>query len=238
MNDLSGAEVPVRVLAFDVFGTVVDWYTSVADEVRSRGLPVDAGEFALAWRAGYKPGMQRVARGERPWTRLDELHREILEQVLDDFGVRTLGEADKDALNTVWHRLEPWPDTVDGLARLRNRYALCTLSNGDVDLLTDMAEHAGLPWDRVLSAETFGHYKPAPETYLGAAESFGVRPDEVMMVAAHQEDLTAARACGLNTAYVERPREYGPTAAKDVSADPANTVHARDLRHLATVLGC
>jgi 2-haloacid dehalogenase len=228
----------VQVLTFDVFGTVVDWHGGVVREVQALCPGVDANAFALAWRAGYQPAMQRVRSGELGWTRIDELHRLILDQVLIDFGQTQLDEAQRRHLNTAWHRLDPWPDTLAGLARLKSRFIICSLSNGNIGLLTRMAKRAGLPWDCILSAETFGHYKPAPETYLGAARLFDVEPDQVMMVAAHQDDLVAARACGLATAYIERALEYGAQQVKDVSPDPANTWHARNLLHLAEQLGC
>ncbi len=228
----------IKVLAFDVFGTVVDWHGSVAREVAAMGLDVDANAFALAWREGYVPAMQRVMSGELGWTRLDDLHRLILDQVLDRFRVSGLTEEQKWELNRVWHRLDPWPDSVEGLRRLKERYLICTLSNGNLGLLTNMSKHAGLPWDCILSAEVFRKYKPAPETYLGVADVFGVAPADVMLVAAHQDDLDAARGCGLQTAYIERPREFGPTQDKDVSPQPTNTLHARDLVALAAQLGC
>jgi 2-haloacid dehalogenase len=227
----------VDVLAFDVFGTVVDWYSSVAAEVTGLGLPVDGGRFALAWRARYVPTLRRVAAGELDWAPLDDLHRLMLEDCLDEFGVRGLSEEQKRHLTGAWHRLRPWPDSVEGLARLKRRYVICTLSNGNIGLLTRMAKHAGLPWDCILSAENFRRYKPDPATYLGIAKVFGVEPAQVLMVAAHHDDLSAARRCGLPTAYVERPQELGPQG-KDVSPDPATTLHVRDLHDLADQLAC
>lgn len=222
-----------RVLAFDVFGTVVDWHGSIRREVDRMGLGVDGGAFALAWRAGYQPAMRRVMSGELGWTLLDALHRMILDEVLEQFRIRHLTEAEKHHLNKVWHRLDPWPDAVAGLARLRSRYIVCTLSNGNLGLLTHMAKHAALPWDCILSAEVFKAYKPDPATYLGVARVFDLAPAAVMLVAAHQDDLAAARACGLQTAYIERPAEFGSDRLKDVSPDPANTLHARDFLDLA-----
>src|SRR5919112_1638306 len=182
----------VRALAFDVFGTVVDWHGGVAREVR-RLLPgVDADAFATAWRWRYEPSMDRVRRGERAWAVLDTLHRESL-----------------DALVLAWHRLDPWPDSVTGLTELRERFVVASLSNGNVSLLVDMAKRAGLPWDAVLSAELFGHYKPDAEVYDGAARLLGLAPEQVLMVAAHVDDLAAARRRGLRTAYVYRPDEFG-----------------------------
>lgn len=187
----------IEVLAFDVFGTVVDWYGSVAAEVAAMGLPVDAGRFAVAWRAGYQPALERVRSSKLGWTSLDDLHRAILDDLLVEFGVSGLAEAEARELTRAWHRLNPWPDAVEALTRLRRRFLLCTLSNGNIGLLTRMAKNANLPWDCVLSAETFHRYKPEPEVYLGAARVFDVEPGRVMMVAAHTDDLAAARACGL-----------------------------------------
>lgn len=225
------------MLAFDVFGTVVDWHGSIVDEVSAMGLAVDADAFARAWRAGYKPAMQRVMSGELGWTLIDDLHRMILDDLLRRFGLDHLDESQRCHLNKIWHRLRPWPDTVEGLRRLRRRYMLCTLSNGNIGLLAEMAKHAGLPWDCILSAEVFRAYKPDPATYLGVASTFAVQPHEVMLVAAHQDDLDAARACGLATAYIERPLEYGPNQVKDVAPDPNNSLHATSLEHLAAQLG-
>jgi len=226
-----------QVLAFDVFGTVVDWHGGILREVAQvLGLRVDAGAFALAWRAGYQPAMRRVMSGELGWTLIDDLHRIILEEVLEQFGVRDLGTAEKLHLNKAWHRLDPWPDVVQGLTRLKRCYIISTLSNGNIGLLTHMAKHGGLPWDCILSAEGFKAYKPDPATYLGVARVFDLEPAAVMLVAAHQDDLAAARACGLQTAYIERPSEFGADRIKDVSPDPANTLHARDLLDLADQL--
>jgi 2-haloacid dehalogenase len=206
----------VKALTFDVFGTVVDWRGSLIREGRALGrarkLDVDWTAFADAWRAGYRPAMDRVRRGELPWMNIDALHRLILEELLEGFAVRRLNEAHKDRLNSAWHRLKPWPDALPGLRRLKKKYVIATLSNGNVALLTNMAKNAGLPWDCILSAELFRHYKPDREAYLGAAALLGFRPREVMMVAAHADDLMAARKAGLRAAYVHRPREFGPGA--------------------------
>jgi 2-haloacid dehalogenase len=235
--DSQGA-VGIKILAFDVFGTVVDWHKGVADEVRSMNLDVDGNQFALAWRAGYMPAIRKVMSGELGWTSIDGLHRMILEELLAMFRLSHLTEQEKSNLNRVWHRLDPWPDSVQGLTRLKSRYTVCTLSNGNIGLLADMAKHAALPWDCILSAEVFRKYKPDPAAYLGVAQIFDVDPNEVMMVAAHQDDLAHARACGLRTAYIERPLEFGPLQKKDVSPDADNTLHARDLIELADLLGC
>jgi 2-haloacid dehalogenase len=228
----------IKVLAFDVFGTVVDWHGAVAREIAALRPGIDANAFALAWRAGYAPAMARVMAGELGWTLIDDLHRMILDDILPRFGIDDLSEAQKKDLNKVWHRLDAWPDTVAGLTRLKSRYTICTLSNGNIGLLTNMAKRAGLPWDCILSAEVFRKYKPDPATYLGVAQVFDLAPREVMLVAAHQSDLAAARACGLQTAYIERPREFGPTQPKDVSPHPDNTLHAASLIALADMLGC
>jgi 2-haloacid dehalogenase len=227
-----------QVLAFDIFGTVVDWHGSIAREVAALYPEVDANAFALAWRAGYQPAMQRVRSGELGWTRIDELHRLILDKILPRFGLTYLDEEERAHLNRAWHRLDPWPDTVAGLTRLKSRFTICTLSNGNIGLLTNMAKRAGLPWDCILSAEVFRAYKPDPRTYLGVAQTFDLAPERVMLVAAHQDDLAAARGCGLQTAYIERPFEFGLEQAKDVSPDQANTLHAQDLLQLAEQLGC
>jgi 2-haloacid dehalogenase len=228
----------IRVLAFDVFGTVVDWHGTIAREVDALGLGVDGDRFALAWRAGYLPAMQRVAAGAQGWTKLDDLHRQILDQLIAHFAITQLDEAAKRELNRVWHRLDPWPDSVPGLTRLKQRFTICTLSNGNLGLLANMAKHAQLPWDCVLSAEIFRKYKPDPATYLGVAEIFDVRPSQVMMVAAHAPDLAAARRCGLQSAFIERPRELGPNQHKDITAHPDDRLHATSLIDLADQLGC
>lgn len=202
-----------RVLAFDVFGTVVDWRSSIIGELtrfgEAHGVQHDWATFTDEWRGGYPAAMDRVRNGELPWTRLDALHRGILDDLLDRAGITSIPEADLDALNRAWHRLDPWPDSVAGLTRLKGRFIITTLSNGNVSLLTNMAKHAGLPWDCVISAELFHHYKPDPQAYLGCADLLDVSPGEVMLVAAHPSDLRAARDAGLMTAYVLRPLERG-----------------------------
>ncbi|MES2107047.1 MAG: haloacid dehalogenase type II [Pseudomonadota bacterium] len=234
----ASAHQDIKVLAFDIFGTVVDWHGSIAREVKAMGLPVDGDKFALAWRAGYVPAMQRVMSGELGWTLIDDLHRMILDSILADFNISSLDEEQKRHLNKVWHRLAPWPDSVAGLHRLKSAFTICTLSNGNIGLLSNMAKNAGLPWDCILSAEVFRKYKPDPATYLGVSQVFDVKPEQVMLVAAHQSDLDAASACGLKTAYIERPLEHGSRQPKDVSADPRNTFHARSLIELADLLDC
>jgi 2-haloacid dehalogenase len=228
-----------RILAFDIFGTVVDWHGSIAREVDAMHLGVSGGDFALAWRAGYRPAMQRVMSGELGWTLIDDLHRMILDGVLQQFRIADrLYEAQKKHLNKIWHRLDAWPDSVEGLRRLKSRFTICTLSNGNIGLLANMAKRAGLPWDCILSAEVFRAYKPDPATYLGVARVFDVAPQEVMLVAAHPDDLTGARACGLSTAYIERPLEFGPSQPKDISPRAEDDLHATSLMDLADRLGC
>lgn len=231
-------EERVKVIGFDVFGTVVDWYSSIAREVETIAPGVDGGAFALAWRAGYWPAFARVRRGELGWTRLDDLHRSVLDEILPRFGLQDLDEGARAHLNLAWHRLDPWPDAIAGLARLKRRYTICTLSNGNIGLLANMAKRAGLPWDLILSAEVFRHYKPDPEAYLGMAGVFGLQPGETMLVATHQKDLARAQACGLATAFVERPLEMGPGGSKDDTRDPRFDLHATDFLDLAEQLGC
>lgn len=227
----------IRALVFDVFGTVVDWRGSIVRECRALGrrrrIAADWEAFADAWRAGYRPAMARVRSGELPWMNIDQLHRMILDGLLARFGLESLTEDELDYLNRVWHRLEPWPDARRGLALLKRRHVIATLSNGNLSLLVDLAKYGGLPWDAVLSAELFRHYKPDPETYLGAAAMLGFEPSEVMMVAAHKDDLRAAQACGLAAAFVKRPREHGPKVKVDVAPEPDFEFNARDFVDLA-----
>ena len=231
----------VKALTFDVFGTVVDWRGSIIRDCTKfgaeRGINIDWGTFADTWRGAYRPSMDRVRRGELPWTNLDTLHRMVLDELLVKFGISGLSEPDIDHLNHVWHRLDPWPDSVEGLTRLRKRFILATLSNGNVALLTNMAKYGGLPWDCILSAELPKHYKPDPETYLSAAELLGLRPDQVMMVAAHKDDLRAAQRSGLKAAFVTRPYERGPNHTPDLSPDPGFDFNASDFNDLAGKLG-
>jgi 2-haloacid dehalogenase len=233
MADLSH----VQALTFDVFGTVVDWRGTLIREGQafgaSGGLNVDWAAFADAWRAGYRPAMDRVRRGELPWTNIDGLHRLILDQLLVRFDIQGLSEADKDHLNRAWHRLDPWPDAIAGMQRLRTRYVLASLSNGNVALLVNMAKRAGLPWDCVLSSELAKHYKPDPQVYRLAAQLLGLAPHQVMMVAAHNGDLLAAQAVGFATAFVLRPTEYGPSQTTNLQADPSIDVVATDYGDLA-----
>jgi 2-haloacid dehalogenase len=237
---LSPFERSPKALAFDVFGTVVDWHGGVAREAAAlaaqHGIQGDWAAVANDWRAGYAPAMDKVRQGQLPWTHIDTLHRMILEQIVERHGLGILNEAEREHLNRAWHRLPPWPDTVPGLVRLKRRFTLTTLSNGNFSLLTEMAKYSGLPWDCVISAELFGHYKPDPETYLGCARLLDVTPGELMLVACHPSDLRAARANGLRTAYVPRPFEYGPSTALPAIVAGEFDVVANDFEQLADLL--
>jgi 2-haloacid dehalogenase len=230
--------VDVRALVFDVFGTVVDWRSGVAREARRLlGEEVDAEAFADAWRERYAPSMDRVRSGELPWTPLDALHRASLDELLTELGREDVDEPVRAELVLAWHRLDPWPDAVAGLTRLRSRHVLAPLSNGNVALIVDMAKRAGLPWDVVLGAEIVRHYKPDPEVYDAAAQLLALRPDQVLMVAAHVSDLAAARARGLRTAYVHRPDEFGGRI-EPPATDPDADLSVSSLTELADRLGC
>lgn len=226
-----------KVLAFDVFGTVVDWHGSIAAEVANMELQIDPDAFATAWREGYRPAMAKVRSGQLPWTKIDDLHRMILNDVLKTFKIDSLSETQIQHLNLVWHRLNPWPEAVEGLSKLKNRFTIVTLSNGNLGLLANMAKNAGLPWDLILSAEVFRHYKPDPETYLGVADTFNLSADQVMLVAAHKDDLVAAHACGLQTAFIERPWEFGKNHLRDdLQVESFTNYHAKDFLDLARQL--
>ena len=231
----------VKALVFDVFGTVVDWRTSIIKDLeafgRAKNIQADWVAFTDAWRAGYQPAMDKVRSGALGWTHIDVLHRMVLDELLVKFKITGLSEADKDHVNRVWHRLKGWPDSVEGLTRLKRKFIISTLSNGNTSLLVNMAKHAGLPWDCVLSAETFKAYKPDPKTYLGAAEILGLKPSEVMMVAAHNSDLVAASKQGLRTAFVARPTEYGPHQTKDLKAEHKFDFVATSFVDLAAQVG-
>ncbi len=230
----------IRALAFDVFGTVVDWRSGVIREGeelgRKKGLDVDWPAFADAWRGRYKPSMDKVRSGEQPWKTLDALQRASLEELLVEFGIEDLAEEEKDQLNKAWHRLDPWEDSVPGLTRLKRRYVISTLSNGNVALLVNMARYAGLPWDLILSAELVRHYKPEPETYLMVPDLLDIRPEEAMLIAAHPSDLRNAQEHDLRTAYVPRPLEWGPDGEAE-PPDPSFDLVAEDLVELAEKLG-
>ncbi|MDA2919617.1 haloacid dehalogenase type II [Desulfobacterota bacterium AH_259_B03_O07] len=230
----------IKALAFDVFGTVVDWRTTIIRECtllgKAKGIHVDWAQFADAWRAGYAPAMDQVRRSELSWMNIDSIHRMILERLLIEFEIKGLTESEKYDLNRIWHRLRPWPDSVRGLRRLRKRYVLATLSNGNMALLVNMAKNAGLPWDCILSSELSKHYKPDKEVYRTAADLLGLGPEQVMMVAAHKDDLNAAKTVGFKTAFVVRPLEFGPAGTPDLSADPSFDIRAKDFIDLATKL--
>jgi 2-haloacid dehalogenase len=232
----------VKAILFDTFGSVVDWRSSLIVELTAfgaaRGIAADWTELVDAWRAAYAPSMDRVRKGEQPWTKLDDLHRASLDRLVAERGITGLSEADLVHVNLGWHRLMPWPDAVPGLSRLKSRYIIGPLSNGNVALLLNMAKHAGIPWDMICAAELFRHYKPDPETYLGAAALLGLAPGEVMMAAAHNGDLHAARKCGLRTAFWARPTEYGPHQKRDFKADSDWDVVAKDINDLAAQMGC
>jgi 2-haloacid dehalogenase len=222
-----------KALLFDVFGTCVDWRTSVAREAAALGLPGEA--VADAWRARYQPQLETVRSGEREWVVLDVLHREALDHVLGELGL-DLGESERDDLTLAWHRLDPWPDTVAGLTRLKERFVIAPCSNGHIAQSVNLAKHAGLPWDAILGAEIARAYKPDPRVYRGSVAALGLEPGEVMMVAAHNGDLRAAAACGLRTAFVARPREHGPGQHSDLRAEGDVDVEAADFVALAEAL--
>jgi 2-haloacid dehalogenase len=231
----------IQALIFDVFGTCVDWRTSVAREVealgKAKGLAIDGAAFADAWRAKYQPSMETVRSGKRAWTILDVLHRESLDALLPGFGLAgKLSEPEIDHLNRVWHRLAPWPDTVEGLTRLKRKFIIAPHSNGNFALLVNMAKHSGLPWDAILGAETVRNYKPVPQSYQDAVRLLGLAPGQVMMVAAHNDDLRAAQAQGLKTAFVARPSEYGAGQTKDRVATGNWDVMAQHFVDLAQFL--
>jgi len=232
----------IRALVFDVFGTVVDWRSSVIRELTAvgarHGVAADWGAFADAWRyEGYIGGITRVNRGEWPFMTADELHRRKLDELLPAYGLGGLAEEERADLNRVWHRLDPWPDSVPGLWRLKQRFVISTLSNGNVALLVNMAKRAGLPWDCILGADVLGAFKPRAEAYLAGARLLGLEPRAVMLVAAHKADLRAAQAAGLRTAFVPRPLEAGPNVEVDLSPDPGFDLHAVDFLELARLLG-
>ncbi len=232
----------VKALTFDVFGTVVDWRSSIIEEGRALGrhknFEADWVAFADAWRGKYQPSMSRVRSGEVPWANLDSLHRASLEELLEEFGITTLNDQEKDQLNRAWHRLQPWSDSVAGLVRLKKHYILATLSNGNIALLVNMAKNACLPWDAILGAEVTKHYKPQPQCYLMSAQLLDLAPHECMMVAAHNGDLVAAAALGFRTAFVGRPTEYGPDQRVDLKAEHPFDVVSDSFTDLADKLGC
>jgi len=231
----------VEALVFDVFGTVVDWRGSIVRQGRAfsrrTGIEIDWPILADRWRGGYRPTMDRIASGELPWTRFHDFNRVLLEDLVRELGIRGLKARDLDALNDFWRRLDPWPDVVRGLKRLKKSFVIGTLSNGDIRTMVDIARHGGLPWDVVFSSENFRHFKPDPEVYRGAAELLGVKPDRIALVAAHKNDLRAARENGLRTAFVERPKEHGPSRKADAGPERYIDVLASDFNDLADKLG-
>lgn len=233
----------VKALTFDVFGTVVDWRGSITKQGEALGKAkgvssVDWAEFADRWRGGYRPSMDKVRKGELPWTNIDTLHRMILDDLLEEYDITGLTEEEKVDFNKSWHRLDPWPDSPKGLTRLKTKYVISTLSNGNVALLTNMGKYAGLPWDCILSAELFHHYKRDPEVYQGAAEMLGIPIEQMMMTAAHKDDLKSAKATGAKTAFVPRPGEHGPEREIDTTNEDWIDVYASSFEELAEKLGC
>ncbi|MGO8981070.1 MAG: haloacid dehalogenase type II [Streptosporangiaceae bacterium] len=231
----------IKALIFDVFGTVVDWRGGVIRDVtqiaQARGADIDAARFADAWRSDYRPAMDLVRQGAMPWTKLDDLHRRTLDRLLEDSGLAGLGESERDWLNRCWHRLDPWPDVAEGIRRLKQDHVVAAFSNGNVSLLVGMAKRAGIPWDCIISAELFRHYKPDPEIYRGAVELLSLAPSEVMLVAAHNDDLCAAADEGLATAFVCRPGELGPSHLSNLTPAREYTCAPADLTDLAAMLG-
>ncbi|WP_202421837.1 haloacid dehalogenase type II [Gordonia sp. SID5947] len=226
----------MKVLAFDTFGTVTDWFTGISGVVGDVVAGVDAGDFAREWRRRYGPILARVESGELPWRRLDDLQTQTVHEVASSFGC-TLDPDQAIRLVRAWRTIPGWPDAADGIRRLRSEFVVCALSNGTVALLTDMARHNGFQWDVVGGSDLWRHYKPARETYCGLADLLEVDPAQVMMVATHQHDLDAARSFGLRTAFIERPMEWGG-APKDDSGSELNDIHATDILDLARQLGC
>ena len=231
----------VKAMVFDTFGSVVDWRGSITRDLTrwgtENGYSCDWTALAVKWRALYQPSMEKVRSGQREWTILDVLHRESLEQLLPEFGLEKMTEAQRQHINKVWHRLDGWPDAVSGLTRLKSKYIIAPLSNGNVSLLTDIAKYTGLPWDLNLSTEVFHCYKPQPQSYLGVAKILQLDPSEVMMCAAHNDDLAAARKVGLKTAFWPRPTEHGPEQKTNLAATEKWDIVAKDIRDLATQMG-
>lgn len=232
----------IKALTFDTFGTVVDWRSSIIRQLQTfgddKGFDIDWTHLTDAWRGLYQPAMEKVRNGEIAWQKLDDLHRMNLDQLLDQFGITGLCEKEKDHLNRVWHRLDPWPDATEGMSRLRQRFIIAALSNGNIALMVNMAKRAALPWDVILGAEVAGHYKPQPQAYLKTADFLGLQPAQCMMVAAHNSDLIAAESCGFHTAFVYRRQEYGPAQTTDQEPTRNFDVIAEDFLDLARQLGC
>ena len=231
----------VKALIFDVFGTVVDWRSSIIKQCqqfgRVKAIDANWGAFADSWRDKYRPYMDKVRDGTLPWTNLDDLHLMSLDDVLDEFEINRLNSEEKLEVAKFWHRLHPWPDSGAGLYRLKHRFVIAPMSNGNVAMMTNMAKFAGLPWDCILGAEVAKAYKPDPKTYLTGAELLDLPPERVMMVAAHQNDLLAAQKVGLKTAFVPRPLERGASNSPDLTPDPSFDVVATDFVDLASQMG-
>lgn len=227
-------------LLFDTFGTIVDWRTSLIDELTvfglKRGIHADWTGLVDAWREAYVPSMDKVRQGQCPWTKLDDLHRATLDRLVEQFGITGLSEAELRHINRGWHRLRPWPDSVSGLTRLKQQFIIAPLSNGNVSLLLNMARYAGLPWDLIFGSDLFHHFKPDRETYLGACELLDLEPAQVMLCAAHNSDLRMAKSLGLSTAFIARPLEYGPTQCRDFEAEEAWDFIATSVENLADQL--
>ena len=238
---MSSLHSTVKAMVFDTFGSVVDWRGSIVRDLtrwgNENGFQADWTVFAEQWRSMYQPSMEAWRSGKREFTVLDVLHRESLDVLIEQYGLSKMTEAQREHVNKVWHRLDGWPDAVGGLTRLKSKYIIAPLSNGNISLLTDIAKYTGLPWDLNLSTEVFRCYKPQPESYLGVCHALRLDPSEVMMCAAHNNDLLAAKNCGLKTAFWPRPTEYGPTQTDNLVATEAWDVVAKDIRDLATQLG-
>lgn len=230
----------IKALFFDVFGTVVDWRTSIAREaekvLKPKGYALDWIAFADAWRGEYQPAMEEIRSGRLPFSKLDVLHRRNLERIMPRFDVSGLDEATLQHLNKAWHRLDGWPDSTAGLQRLKKKFLIAPVSNGNIGLMARLARHNSFPWDAILGAEIAGDYKPKPRVYLAAAEAFDCQPHECMMVAAHSSDLAAAAATGLRTAHVARPNEYGPGTGEAKPTVPVD-IATSDFLALAEALG-
>ncbi len=236
------AHSEIKALLFDVFGTVVDWRRSITTEMRrfgeEQGIDQDWEQFALDWRALYQPAMEGIRSGERGYVKLDQLHRENLQQLLLAYGLEALTKAQLDHINRAWHRLQPWADTLPGMNRLKKDYVLASVSNGNVALLVNMAKHSAIPWDMILGSETAQGYKPQDRVYLHSAQMLGLEPAQCMMVAAHNDDLRAARALGFKTAYINRPNEYGEGQVNDLKADQTWDIVGEYMTDIADALGC
>jgi len=234
-------ESPIKALLFDVFGTVVDWRGSIIREMQRFGddhqIKQDWQQFALDWRALYQPAMETIRSGDRGYVKLDELHRENLQQLLEAYKLDTLDESELTRVNRVWHRLQPWADTLPGMYRLKKNHILASVSNGNVELMVNMAKHSGIPWDMILGSETAKGYKPQDKVYLHSAQMLGLKPEQCMMVAAHNDDLRAAAALGFKTAYINRPYEYGDGQVNDLDAEESWDIIGQSMTDIAEALG-